>query len=84
MVDQKAAIGETKMKTTKKWIYGLPLLLALVLPLAFVQPIHVARTVQFDTSLPYTEISGYKFHTEIFGKPDSTPVIVVHGGPGLD
>ena len=72
------------MKTTKKWIYGLPLLLVLVLPLALVQPIHVRRTVQFDHSLPYTEINGYKFHTEIFGKPDSTPVIVVHGGPGLD
>ena len=72
------------MKTTKKWIYGLPLLLVLVLPLALVQPIHVPRTVQFDTSLPYTEINGYKYHMEVYGNPQSTPIIVVHGGPGLD
>jgi proline iminopeptidase len=44
--------------------------------------IHIPRTTQYDNSLPYTEINGYRYHTEIFGNPDSTPVIVVHGGPG--
>jgi hypothetical protein len=42
----------------------------------------VPQTVEFDNSLPYTEITGYKYHTEIFGNPDSTVVIAVHGGPG--
>lgn len=46
--------------------------------------IQVPSTVQFDGSLPYTKINGYKFHTEIFGSAESTPVIVVHGGPGGD
>lgn len=66
------------MKKIKTWVFALPLLLALV------SCIHVPRTIQFDDSLPYTEIEGYKYHTEIFGKQESTPVIVVHGGPGLD
>lgn len=42
------------------------------------------RTVQFDETLPYTEIDGYKFHTEIFGEQGLTTIIVVHGGPGGD
>ena len=46
--------------------------------------LHVPRTVQFDSSLPSKEIDGYKYHMETFGSTDSTPVIVVHGGPGLD
>ena len=72
------------MKTTITWWYGLLLLPASLVGLALVRPIHVARTVQFDHSLPYTEINGYKYHTEVFGNPQSTPIIVVHGGPGLD
>lgn len=80
--DQNETTGETKMKKIRTWIVGLPLLLALLLPLAIVQPIHVPKTVQFDHSLPYTEIDGYKYHMEIFGKPEAPPVIVVHGGPG--
>lgn len=63
-------------------MYGLLLLLAFPLLLTLVPWIHVPRTIQFDATLPHTEIKGYKFHTEIFGKPESTPVIVVHGGPG--
>lgn len=66
------------MKKIKIWMYFLPLLLALA------SCVHIPRTTQFDDSLPYTEINGYKFHTENFGKPESTPVIVVHGGPGID
>ena len=46
--------------------------------------IEVPKTIQFDKSLSYTEIDGYKFHTEIFGNPKSAPIIVVHGGPGAD
>ncbi len=63
-------------------MYGFLLLLVLLLLLALIRPIHVPRTVQFNASLPYTEIDGYKYHTEVFGKPESPPVIVVHGGPG--
>jgi len=63
---------------------GLLLLLMLPWLLSFFPWLHVPRTVQFDASLPYTEINGYKFHTEIFGKPGAAPVIVVHGGPGID
>ena len=44
--------------------------------------LHVPRTVQFDDALPYIEIDGYKFHTEVFGSNESTPIIIVHGGPG--
>ena len=40
--------------------------------------------LQFDSSLPAVEINGYKYHMEIFGSADATPLIVVHGGPGLD
>ncbi len=46
--------------------------------------VQIPKTIQFDESLPYTEIDGYKFHTEVFGSPESTPIIVVHGGPGGD
>ncbi len=72
------------MKKIKLWMLGLILLLALPLLLSFFPWLHVPRTVQFDAGLPYTEINGYKFHTEIFGKPEATPLIVVHGGPGGD
>lgn len=72
------------MKKEKTWKVGLLLLLALPLPLAFIQPIRVPRTVQFDHSLPYKEIDGYKYHMEVFGESESTPIIIVHDGPGLD
>lgn len=44
----------------------------------------VPKTTQFDESLTFTEINGYKFHTEVFGRPQTTPIIIVHGGPGGD
>lgn len=72
------------MKRIKPWMYGLLLLVVVPVLLSLFPWIHVPRTVQFDDSLPYTEIDGYKYHTEIYGKPESTPVIVVHGGPGID
>lgn len=37
---------------------------------------HVPKTVECDITFPYTEINGYKFHTETYGKPESIPVIV--------
>lgn len=46
--------------------------------------IQIPKTVEFDTSLPFTEIDGYKFHTEIFGSENSDTIIIVHGGPGAD
>jgi len=46
--------------------------------------LYLPRTTQFDRSLPSTVINGYRYHTESFGNADATPVIVVHGGPGLD
>lgn len=60
--------------------------IALFLPLilGISSCVEVPETIQFDKSLPYTEIDGYKFHTEIFGNPKSAPIIVVHGGPGAD
>ena len=72
------------MKAIKSWMYMLLLLVALPALLSLFPWIHVPRTVQFDDALPYTEINGYKFHTEVYGKPESTAVIVVHGGPGVD
>lgn len=72
--------------TTKSRVGLLSLLLVLAgfqLALATIH-LHVPRTTQFDHSLPSTVINGYRFHTESFGNAKATPVIVVHGGPGLD
>ncbi len=66
------------MKISKKIAFFLPLILGIT------SCVQIPRTIQFDDSLPYTEINGYKFHTEIFGNIESTPVIIVHGGPGGD
>ncbi|NRA21295.1 MAG: alpha/beta fold hydrolase [Oceanospirillaceae bacterium] len=46
--------------------------------------VKIPKTIEFDDSLSYTEINGYKFHTQIVGDPDTPTVIVVHGGPGGD
>ena len=70
------------MKKPKHWMAVL--LLELPLMLSFFPWLLVPKTVQFDATLPYTEISGYKYHSEVFGKPKGTPVIVVHDGPGGD
>lgn len=42
------------------------------------------KTTQLNKAIPFTEIDGYKFHTEIFGNSDASTIIVVHGGPGGD
>lgn len=65
-----------------KIAFGLFFLIALVL--ALVVRVQIPKTIQFDESIPFTKIDGYKFHTEIFGNPKSEPIIVVHGGPGGD
>jgi len=66
------------LNISKKIVFFLPLLIGIA------SCIQVPKTIQFDGSLPYTEINGYKFHTEIFGNTNLTPIIVVHGGPGGD
>jgi len=66
------------VKISKKIAFFLPLIIGIT------SCVQIPRTIQFDDSLPYTEINGYKFHTEIFGNIESTPVIIVHGGPGGD
>jgi proline iminopeptidase len=44
----------------------------------------VAPTVEFDPSLDFVELQGYRFHVRTFGDEQLPPVIVVHGGPGGD
>jgi len=46
--------------------------------------VEVPKTVQYDNSLAFTEISDYRFHTLIMGEQQDSVVIVVHGGPGGD
>jgi len=52
--------------------------------IGLVSCVQIPKTIEFDESIPFTEIDGYKFHTETFGSPTSPPIIVVHGGPGGD
>jgi len=66
------------MKISKIIAVCLPLVLSVT------ACVDLPRTTQFDNTLPYTEIDGYKFHTETFGNLDSPTIIVVHGGPGGD
>jgi proline iminopeptidase len=44
----------------------------------------VTPTVEFDSSLDFVELQGYRFHVRTFGDKQLPPVIVVHGGPGGD
>jgi proline iminopeptidase len=44
----------------------------------------VTPTVEFDASLEFVELHGYKFHVRTFGDKSHPPLIVVHGGPGGD
>lgn len=54
------------------------------LSFGFLSCAKVPRTVEFDSSISFTEINGYKYHTEIYGQLDVPTLIVVHGGPGDD
>jgi proline iminopeptidase len=44
----------------------------------------VTPTAEFDSSLAFVELHGYRFHVQTFGNKASPPLIVVHGGPGGD
>jgi proline iminopeptidase len=44
----------------------------------------VPLTVTEDLSLPSIIVNNTKLHSEAFGHPDSSLVIVLHGGPGSD
>ena len=46
--------------------------------------VQIPKTIEHDETLPFTEINGYKFHTETYGDSVATAVIVIHGGPGGD
>jgi proline iminopeptidase len=44
----------------------------------------VQKTVDEDSSLPSIKVNGAMLHAQAFGHPDSSLVIVLHGGPGSD
>jgi proline iminopeptidase len=44
----------------------------------------VPPTVEHNTALPFVALNGTLLHAEAFGNPDSTIIIVLHGGPGAD
>lgn len=44
----------------------------------------VPKTADLDPSIPSIYVNGCIFHAEAFGPPDSTLIIVIHGGPGAD
>lgn len=44
----------------------------------------VPETVMEDPSIPAITVNGATLHSEAFGHPDSTMLVVVHGGPGSD
>lgn len=44
----------------------------------------VPLTVDQDPALPSITVNGTQLHAEAFGHPDSSLLIVLHGGPGAD
>lgn len=46
--------------------------------------IEIPKTTAADPTVSYTDINGYKFHTEVYGNKNLPTVVVVHGGPGAD
>ena len=44
----------------------------------------VPRTADQDASISSISINGARFHTEAYGHPDCTMVVMIHGGPGGD
>src|SRR5688572_3886103 len=44
----------------------------------------VPKTVDQDLSLPAIAVNGTLLHAEAFGHPDSTIIVMLHGGPGDD
>jgi proline iminopeptidase len=45
---------------------------------------NVLQTVIDNSSLPSIEINGVKLHSQTFGNPQNSMVVVLHGGPGGD
>lgn len=78
---KESSTGTSKIRYA---VVSCLLLLSVFQVLLLTIHLHVPKTVQFDSSLPSEEINSYKYHLETFGSADSTPLIVVHGGPGLD
>jgi proline iminopeptidase len=58
--------------------------IALIVPGLYAARGRVMPTVEFDPSLEFVELHGYKFHVRTFGDKTRPPLIVVHGGPGGD
>lgn len=46
--------------------------------------ISVEKTLEHDSTVSYTEINGYKFHTKVVGNESLPTIIILHGGPGGD
>ena len=44
----------------------------------------VPKTVDQDPTLPSITENGAMLHSQAFGHPDSTMIVVIHGGPGGD
>ena len=44
----------------------------------------VPKTVMEDLSLPSITVNDAKLHSEAFGNPYGTMIVVIHGGPGAD
>jgi proline iminopeptidase len=44
----------------------------------------VPKTADQDPAIPSVIINGARLHSEAFGPPDSTLIVVLHGGPGSD
>jgi len=44
----------------------------------------VPKTVDKDPSIPSISLNGTQLHAETFGNPDSSMLVVLHGGPGAD
>ncbi|RIW13339.1 alpha/beta hydrolase [Algoriphagus lacus] len=49
------------------------------------EPDHlVPKTADQDSSIPSIKINDRVLHSEVFGDPDDTLIICIHGGPGAD
>jgi proline iminopeptidase len=82
------AYGRTESNSgapgTKYSVVSALLLLSIFQLMLLTIHLHVPRTADLDPALPSQKIDGYTYHLESFGQANATPLIVVHGGPGLD
>ena len=75
----------------KNYIFLLPLLLACLMQAGCRKELSIGqegllvpRTVEQDKSIPAISVNGTTLHAESMGHPDSSLLIVLHGGPGSD